>query len=520
MVMILGSVRLALLALVSDRASRLIAALGASVVACLVPLGAYLCLDLRDTAWRNAELGADNMLALIEAGVGRDVRLYDQSLREATRLAARPDIAALDPEIRRLAVFDTAMRGGALGGISITDAGGRIVLTSHPDTMARVDLGDLPEFAVHRDDPASGLIVAGPLRSRASGRMILRLTRRIEAPDGTFAGIASGAVFVDDFQALFERLRITAGSTINIFLNDGTLVVRAPYDPSVIGRSIAAGAPYRHFRAHVRGRHLGRSQIDGRERLFAFANPEGVPLIVTVNVSVESIRDAWVYKAGIVAALVACLSALTFGLTVLLQREVARRAEREATSRAANAALSELARTDGLTGLLNRRGYDEAFADAWRRAARTGAPLSLMLVDADRFKLFNDRLGHHRGDEVLRSLASCLRQTLSACGGIGCRVGGEEFAAILPGLDAAAAHGAAERVRRAVVNLQIAHAPEVGGVATVSVGLASAVPRAGGDPEALFAAADAALYAAKGAGRNRVRAAPPPESAAARALRA
>ena len=517
--MILGSVRVALRALISDRASRLIAAIGANVVACLVALGTYLCLDLRDAAWRTAELGADNMLALIEASVGRDVRLYDQSLREAAHLSMRRDIAALDPEIRRLAVFDTAMRGGGLGGIAVTDASGRIVLTSDPETMALADLGDLPEFHTHRADPNAGLIVVGPLRSRATGRSILRLTRRIDGPDGAFSGIASGAVFVDDVQAMFERLRISAGSTINIFLSDGTLVVRAPFDPRLIGRSIAGGEPYRYFREQGRGRYLGRAQLDGRERLFAFASPEGVPLIITVNVSAESIREAWIDKACIVAALLVCLSALTFGLTVLLQREIARRAAREASSHAANAALSVLARTDGLTGLLNRRGYDEAFAAEWQRAARAGDSVSLMIVDADRFKQFNDRLGHHRGDEVLRSVAACLRRTLDACGGIGCRIGGEEFAAILPGLDAAEARAAAERVRRAVVNLQIAHAPEVGGVATVSVGLACALPRGGGSPEALFAAADAALYAAKDAGRNRVRIAPQPE-ADVRALRA
>lgn len=512
--MVPRAIRTAIRALAADRASRLVALTGFSLVACLGLLGTYLCLDLRDGAWRTAERDSDNLLALIEEGVGRSLRTYDLALREAARLAARPEIAALDLEIRRMALFDTSTQASGLAMIALTDAAGRIRIISDPAKRVLPDLSGLPEFALHRADPRSGLVVTGPTRSLVSGHPILRMTRRIETPDGSFAGIVSGAVYLDYFQSLFERLRIEDGSTVNLFLRDGTLLVRAPFNAADVGRSIAAGASYRHYRAHRRGHFLGQAQLDGKQRFYAFANLDDLPLIVTVAVGTDSIRAAWIGRAGIVAALILCLCALTFGLTVLLQREIARRAAREASARAANAALSLLARTDDLTGLPNRRRYDEALAAAWDQAARSGTPLSLLVVDADRFKRFNDRFGHHRGDEVLRAVAGCLRRILEPEGGVCCRIGGEEFAAILPGRDAAAARAAAERVRRAVVNLQIGHAPDVGGVATVSIGLACAVPGPEGDPDALFAAADAALYAAKAAGRNRVRAAPEPSPAA------
>ena len=502
------SIKTVIRTLVLDRASRLIACGGLCLVAGLFLLGAYLCIDLRDGAWRNAERNAENVLALIEEGVGREVRAYDRSLRAAAMLATRTDIAALDPELRRLAIFNATAPSSGLGHAAITDAHGQVLFTSDPDQRRFPNLSDRPEFEAHRSNRALGLVISGPGPSRFSDRSIVRLTRRIENPDGSFAGMITGALFLDYFQTLFERLRIEDGSAINIFHRDGTLLVHAPYQASAVGRSIALGKPYQRFRTFERGRYLGQAYLDGQQRLYMFTNLRDLPLILTVAVNTESIRAAWIYRAGIVSALILSLSALVFGMTVLLQREVGRRAAEEASSRAANAELSVLARTDGLTGLPNRRTYDEVLSAAWQRAIRTGEPLSLLIVDADHFKQFNDRFGHHRGDDVLKAVAGCLRHALDAAG-ISCRIGGEEFAVILPGFDTEAAQAAAEQVRRAVVNLQIAHAPDVGSVATVSIGLASAFPRPGDVPDPLFAAADAALYAAKSAGRNRVRAAAP-----------
>ena len=283
--------------------------------------------------------------------------------------------------------------------------------------------------------------------------------------------------------------------------------MRAPASPETLGRSIAAGVGYQNYRNRPRGEFLSRSILDGEIRLYTFASLSDLPLIVTVATSVDSIRNLWFYKAAIIVALILCLNALTFGLTILLHREVGRRAAAEACTRESNAALAVLARTDGLTGMPNRRSYDERVAAEWKRAAQLGTPLALMIVDADHFKQFNDWFGHQRGDGVLKAVADCLRRTHPS-GGLSFRIGGEEFVVLLPGLDATAAGAVAERVRRRVVNLQIAHAPEIGGVATVSIGIASAEPAAGVSPDTLFVAADAALYAAKKAGRNRVRTAP------------
>lgn len=167
--------------------------------------------------------------------------------------------------------------------------------------------------------------------------------------------------------------------------------------------------------------------------------------------------------------------------------------------------LAKEANTDPLTHLANRRRMEDALATEWRRAARDGTPLSLLFVDADRFKAFNDSYGHTEGDACLRAIAAAVQESASRAGDLAARFGGEEFVVVLPGTDAAGALVLAERVRSGVRDLAIPHrlnAPF--GVATVSIGVATALPgQTLARPEELIAEADRALYRAKSTGRNR-----------------
>ena len=171
----------------------------------------------------------------------------------------------------------------------------------------------------------------------------------------------------------------------------------------------------------------------------------------------------------------------------------------------ANRRLERLSLVDDLTGVANRRRFDEAFDVEWRRGCRSGTPLSLMIVDVDAFKLFNDTYGHLEGDACLRRVAETLASCLSRAADLAARFGGEEFVALLPHASAEEAGRLAERLRERIQSLAIPHASSpVAAVVTVSVGCATAVPTEEGIPSALLASADAALYAAKRAGRNRV----------------
>ena len=166
--------------------------------------------------------------------------------------------------------------------------------------------------------------------------------------------------------------------------------------------------------------------------------------------------------------------------------------------------LARLATTDGLTGLANRRRFDEVLAMEHARHVRSGAKLALIMLDIDHFKLFNDTYGHVRGDDCLRAVAKVLKTTLHRATDLAARYGGEEFACILPDtIPPHGAHAVAERIRREVAGLNIPHgnSPTAGHV-TVSLGVITACCTQDSDPSALVSLADKQLYRAKTAGRN------------------
>lgn len=179
-------------------------------------------------------------------------------------------------------------------------------------------------------------------------------------------------------------------------------------------------------------------------------------------------------------------------------------AERTRALEVANRQLAELSVTDGLTGIANRRRFDETLAAEWSRATRSDQPLALLMVDVDWFKRYNDHLGHQAGDAALKQVAAVLQHSARRSGDLAVRYGGEEFALIAADTAPAAALQMAESIRAGVEALGLPHPGAAGGLVTVSIGLALTSEHAPADPNALIALADAALYRAKTAGRNRV----------------
>ncbi len=164
----------------------------------------------------------------------------------------------------------------------------------------------------------------------------------------------------------------------------------------------------------------------------------------------------------------------------------------------------ELANADALTGLANRRGFDERLEEEWSRAERRGESLALLLIDVDLFKSYNDIYGHIGGDACLRCIAGVIASTLQRHSDVAARFGGEEFAVILPDTELEAAIRVAESIRQAVASMNLPHSGNPDGVQTISVGVAAGVPQGNGSVTALLTASDHALYRAKYLGRNRV----------------
>lgn len=188
-----------------------------------------------------------------------------------------------------------------------------------------------------------------------------------------------------------------------------------------------------------------------------------------------------------------------------LKREMDCRKRNEAALKKANSKLAKLSAIDGLTGVYNRRHFDEILQKEYLRAVRHQHPLSLIMIDIDHFKDYNDIFGHQAGDACLKLVSNELKRVVHRSHDLVARYGGEEFAVILPETNQAAATLLANALQVKVMALQVKHPVSDGNnVVTISLGVAGKIPERDVDPDSLVAHADQALYQSKADGRNRV----------------
>ena len=214
-----------------------------------------------------------------------------------------------------------------------------------------------------------------------------------------------------------------------------------------------------------------------------------------MGTSTVEIYSAWHRQAFYIGIVALVLGLATIGLALFAAGELRRR-------NLAEKRLKALATTDGLTGLSNRRTFDHSLQKEWSRAARQGKSLAVLMIDADHFKSYNDRCGHQAGDKALIAIARAIAANVRADLDVSARYGGEEFAVLLAGASLHEAFRVAESIRRSVVAVD-PRDPTGLSCPTVSVGISSCVPSEASRADELVAAADRALYAAKGKGRNR-----------------
>ncbi|BAQ46293.1 sensor domain-containing diguanylate cyclase [Methylobacterium aquaticum] len=467
----------------------------------LVPLGiiavcTLMLLQLRQDAWDKAERTAQNLLQVIERDIDRNVEIIDLALKSVVENLQMYDLEEISPRFRQRILFDRAVNARDLGVMLVLDEHGNALYDAAGWPARRINGADREYFRAHKADPGIGLHISRPVISQLNGTPVVVLSRRIGLSDQSFSGIVLGSLSLSYFDSLFARIKLGREGTINLFLDDGTRLVRYPEPNPELAPNFADSANFQRSRRERSGSFVGVTHSDGVQRLYAFTQVGGLPLILNVALSTDEIEAEWRGKALVIGAMLLALCGLTIGLSFLIAWELRRRSEAEA-------ALARLSRTDALTGLPNRRAFEEAFARTFAEARRRGEPLPLLVVDADHFKRYNDRHGHAVGDRVLQGIAGALSASARRPADLVARVGGEEFAILLPGTDAEGAVSVAERVHAAVAGLVVeAEGASVGRI-TVSVGLALGLPREGGTPGALFDLADAALYEAKATGRDR-----------------
>ncbi|MDC6127838.1 diguanylate cyclase, partial [Burkholderia gladioli] len=248
---------------------------------------------------------------------------------------------------------------------------------------------------------------------------------------------------------------------------------------------------------HSEGAVAGLASLDGTRRLYVYKRLPTLPIIVDVAPAERDIYLEWRHRAERLGAIVLVFSLVVAAGSVLLAHELRRRQRAEEQ-------LRRLVRTDALTGLGNRRSFDTTLHVEWLRTQRTGRPLSLLFVDIDQFKAYNDHYGHPAGDEVLREVGRVLTRCAQRPSDEVARYGGEEFVVTLPDTDARGAAQFGERVRRTIYDLAIPHAASHYGRVTVSIGIVTSGEAAASSDVAFVNLADTALYHAKTAGRNRI----------------
>ena len=401
-----------------------------------------------------------------------------------------------------------------LHGLFVYDAQGRWLVNSQPTLNRRANNSDREYFIHHRENADTGPFIGRPVHSRSTGEWIIPVSRRINRPDGSFAGVALATIHMSYFSKYYGTFNIGEKGTIFLAHASGYLVLRHPFLDDRVGRDMKNTLLFREYLPKMQaGTYTSKNtMVDEMERIFAFHRTPVFPLVAGATMSKKEVLETWwqdAFKQLLsTAALVLVLGYLGFRLTRQIAfREHAERALRVAQNdlESLNRELEKMAMQDGLTGLGNRRLFDITLNEEFGRAMRSGDSLALIMIDVDAFKKFNDAYGHPEGDECLRKIARAVSESQNRPGDFVARYGGEEIAVLLPDTDLAGAVAVAERIRLAVRGLGIPHPSNPAGVVTISCGVDAMVPvRHQSIPTDLLQAADSALYLAKSSGRDHV----------------
>ncbi|MFM9433560.1 diguanylate cyclase (GGDEF)-like protein [Janthinobacterium sp. CG_23.3] len=428
------------------------------------------------------------------------------------RLETDPPTAAQLARVQQLLVKRVAELP-QLHGVFVYRSDGGWLVNSLGRTPKNASNAEREYFIYHRTHLDRGPHIGPLIRSKSTGDLVITVSRRLNRPDSSFGGVALATIRMEYFQSFYERFEIGRSGAIFVALDNGTLLVRRPFERKSLGRNIAGLPLFGQYlpRAPV-GTAIITSGQDGITRINSYRRLEQYPLVVSAALAQDEVLGEWradahVYGVG-VGVLVLVLGLL--GVRLVRQIELRGRTEAELvlarnSLESLNVTLQRLAMQDGLTGLANRRQFDVSLQDEFSRAMRNASSLALIMIDVDCFKQYNDLFGHPAGDECLRAIGQVINAGKRRAGDVVARYGGEEIAVLLPATEMAGAMQVAESIRKAIHALQLRHPGNGSGVVTVSAGVQALVPvRNDSRPLDLVEAADRAMYRAKQSGRNQV----------------
>ena len=453
-----------------------------------------------------AKISVSNIVRAVEQQAQDTIQQADNTLRD---LAERVSHDGLGDEQRLrlskiLALNTTYIEG--IQGLFIYNARGDWEASSFPGDIKNKNNGDRAYFSFHRDNTSKSVYIGSIIRSRTTGEMVIPISRRIDAADGSFAGVALATVPVAYFNGFFEKMDVDENGVIFIALDNGELLARRPTITALMTTNLSKGDIFsRYLSKSDSGTATLISVVDKVERIYAYRRIAGLPIVAAAGVSSQYIFAPWwsyFYRSLILVGIIILILAF---LGALLYRQIKQLVIAEKELNTARNELEIISQTDSLTSLGNRRCFDIAVKKEWRRAQRNQSNIAIILMDIDWFKQYNDHYGHINGDECLRKVANSISKVVSRAGDLAARYGGEEFVILLPETDLAGALTVAENVRLAIIDAGIEHSGSPLGMVTISAGaVVFFAPEIDSYTEALVKA-DKLLYQAKKFGRNLVK---------------
>ncbi|WP_248798436.1 sensor domain-containing diguanylate cyclase [Pseudomonas sp. MWU13-2105] len=396
-------------------------------------------------------------------------------------------------------------------GFFIYDEQGRWLFNSNGAIPYGVNNSDRDYFIYHREHVSSAPYIGPAIRSRSTNEWVITISRRLNHPDGSFAGVTLATIYLKYFLNLYEGIDMGGNGIINLTSSTGHIVVRKPFREIDIGTDISTGEVFALLTPGVSsGTATIRSFIDNAERVISFQRVNGYPLVVIAAFDRNEILADWRSESFasflISSVLLLILSFLGYRLIRLMNQQLQLQKElqrSEANYIEANKALGQQALEDGLTGLPNRRKFDLFINTEINKVRRRPDDIALIMIDVDLFKKYNDQYGHVQGDECLKTVSAIISRNITREGDLAARYGGEKFAIVLLNTDYVGAFIIAERIRTELESCSIQHSESPAKVVTISVGIGALSGSRTDTPETLIDIADRALYIAKTSGRNR-----------------
>ena len=454
---------------------------GIFLIAIILLATAWVITQGRSNAHRAAEVATTNLSNILATNISSTVDKMDLGLLDVLDELNRQQKLGIWDEQQ---IIDLIARQDARNpnsaGFRVYDRTGRLRFGVSNVVSPDADISQLTPFKYLRDNPAAGLFVSPPIFGAVLRQWIVSASRRVTNPEGSFGGVVASGISTCSLVKAFSALNLGAGGIIALYHSNNQLAARFPETPgseSALGKVVINDNLRSMIAAGIEEAQIDyTSAVDGARRTGHAQKISKLPYYIVVSFAENDYLAKWRSEARNLLVLVGLAVVLILLGMGLGYRSQIRRLQLVVDLAELNCKLVALSATDGLTGIGNRRRFDEVLVEEWRRGTRNRQSLAIAMLDVDFFKKFNDRYGHQAGDDCLRRVAQVLKEHVHRAGDFVARYGGEEFVFLGAATDGENAKRLVDAIRMSLQDLQLPHDASPLGQVTVSIGVAALVP--------------------------------------------